>query len=627
MKAKSGGAASAGLALAALGIVYGDIGTSPLYALKAAVQAAGGAGSTATVVGVVSLLLWSLILIVSIKYASLIMQADNQGEGGVVAMLALLNARDAKPGTAGAALLVLGLVGAALLYGDGAITPAISVLSAVEGLKVPAPHLGPLVIPITVAVLIGLFSVQWRGTGFIGGIFGPVMLVWFLLLAVLGVRGIVADPQILQALSPSHALHFLLTAPPLVSFAVLGAVFLAVTGGEAMYADMGHFGRFPIRLAWFGVALPALVLNYFGQGALLIRSPAALGNPFFLLAPDWAHIPLVLFATMATVIASQAIISGVYSLTQQAVQLGFLPQLQVIHTDSDERGQVYVPLANWLLEAGTLGAVLAFRSSDALAGAYGIAVSALMAISTFLAALIALKWRINPVLVLATNGFFLAIDLLFFSANAMKLLDGGWYPLSIAAIVAFLMLTWRRGAVQTEAARARLRRPEAEFLEEVRSSEPYRLPGVAAFLTASTTGMPLSLTQHFQHNRVLHNRVVLVTVLGTEEPLVSPEERAEVSPLSCGLERVVLRFGFMERLDIPKRLREVMAQAKLSENDLDRMTYYIGRETILPTTAVAGMPVWRESVFAAMQRNAERSASHFCIPTRQAVEVGLEIEI
>ena len=627
MKAKSGSAASAGLALAALGIVYGDIGTSPLYALKAAVQAAGGAGSTTTVVGVVSLLLWSLILIVSIKYASLIMQADNQGEGGVVAMLALLNARDAKPGTAGAALLVLGLVGAALLYGDGAITPAISVLSAVEGLKVPAPHLGPLVIPITVAVLIGLFSLQWRGTGFIGGIFGPVMLVWFLLLAVLGVRGIVADPQILQALSPSHALHFLLTAPPLVSFAVLGAVFLAVTGGEAMYADMGHFGRFPIRLAWFGVALPALVLNYFGQGALLIRSPAALGNPFFLLAPDWAHIPLVLFATMATVIASQAIISGVYSLTQQAVQLGFLPQLQVIHTDSDERGQVYVPLANWLLAAGTLGAVLAFRSSDALAGAYGIAVSALMAISTFLAALIALKWRINPVLVLATNGFFLAIDLLFFSANAMKLLDGGWYPLSIAAIVAFLMLTWWRGAVQTEAARARLRRPEAEFLDELRSSDPYRLPGVATFLTASTTGMPLSLTQHFQHNRVLHNRVVLVTVLGTEEPLASPEERAEVSPLSCGLERVVLRFGFMERLDIPKRLREVMAQAKLSENDLDRMTYYIGRETILPTNAVAGMLVWRESVFAAMQRNAERSASHFCIPTRQAVEVGLEIEI
>ena len=555
------------------------------------------------------------------------MQADNQGEGGVVAMLALLNARDAKPGTARAALLVLGLVGAALLYGDGAITPAISVLSAVEGLKVPAPHLGPLVIPITVAVLIGLFSVQWRGTGFIGGIFGPVMLVWFLLLAVLGVRGIEADPQILQALSPSHAMHFLLTAPPLVSFAVLGAVFLAVTGGEAMYADMGHFGRFPIRFAWFGVALPALVLNYFGQGALLIRSPAALGNPFFLLAPGWAHIPLVLFATMATVIASQAIISGVYSLTQQAVQLGFLPQLQVIHTDSDERGQVYVPLANWLLAAGTLGAVLAFRSSGALASAYGIAVSALMTISTFLAALIALKWRINPVLVLATNGFFLAIDLVFFSANAMKLLDGGWYPLSIAAIIAFLMLTWRRGAVQTEAARARLRRPEAEFLEEVRSSDPYRLPGVAAFLTASTTGMPLSLTQHFQHNRVLHNRVVLVTVLGTEEPLASPEERAEVSPLSCGLERVVLRFGFMERLDIPKRLREVVAQAKLSENDLDRMTYYIGRETILPTTAIGGMPVWRESVFAAMQRNAERSASHFCIPTRQAVEVGLEIEI
>ena len=619
--------ASAGLALAALGIVYGDIGTSPLYALKTAVQAAGGAGDPATVIGVVSLLLWSLILIVSIKYAILIMQADNQGEGGVVAMLALLNARDAKPGTASAALLVLGLVGAALLYGDGAITPAISVLSAVEGLKVPAPHLGPLVIPITVAVLIGLFSVQWRGTGFIGGVFGPVMLVWFLLLAGLGVHGVLAEPRILQALSPTHAVEFLIRAPPLVSFAVLGAVFLAVTGGEAMYADMGHFGRFPIRLAWFGVALPALLLNYFGQGALLIRTPAALDSPFFLMAPGWAHLPLVLFATVATVIASQAIISGVYSLTQQAVQLGFLPQLQVNHTQGTERGQVYVPLANWLLAAGTLGAVLAFRTSDALAGAYGIAVSALMAISTFLAALIALKWRINPVVVIAVNGFFLAVDLVFFSANSLKFLEGGWYPLSIAGVMAFLMLTWRRGAVQTEEARAKLRVPETEFLADVGRSDPHRLPGVASFLTASVTGMPLSLTQHFRHNRVLHRRVVLLTVIGTEDPLAPPDARAEVSLMSCGLERVILRFGFMEKLDVPERLREVMTQAKLSQEDLDRMTYYIGRETILPTAEVQGMPVWREKVYAAMQRNAERSASYFCIPAGQAVEVGLEMEI
>ena len=450
MKAKSGGAASAGLALAALGIVYGDIGTSPLYALKAAVQAAGGAGSTATVVGVVSLLLWSLILIVSIKYAILIMQADNQGEGGVVAMLALLNARDAKPGTARAALLVLGLVGAALLYGDGAITPAISVLSAVEGLKVPAPHLGPLVIPITVAVLIGLFSVQWRGTGFIGGIFGPVMLVWFLLLAVLGVRGIEADPQILQALSPSHAMHFLLTAPPLVSFAVLGAVFLAVTGGEAMYADMGHFGRFPIRFAWFGVALPALVLNYFGQGALLIRSPAALGNPFFLLAPGWAHIPLVLFATMATVIASQAIISGVYSLTQQAVQLGFLPQLQVIHTDSDERGQVYVPLANWLLAAGTLGAV-SWPSAVLRRAGRRIRHRRLRAHGDLYfpggSDRPQVEDKSDPGR-WSTNGFFLASLILSSSPpTRIKLLRGGLVPPAPSLrSIAFLMLTWRRGA-------------------------------------------------------------------------------------------------------------------------------------------------------------------------------------
>ena len=622
-----GKAGASGLALAALGIVYGDIGTSPLYALKAAVQAAGGASTAATIVGVVSLLFWSLILIVSIKYAILILQADNHGEGGVVAMLALLNARDAKPGTAGAGLLVVGLVGAALLYGDGAITPAISVLSAVEGLKVPAPHLGPAVMPITIVVLVGLFSVQWKGTGFIGGIFGPVMLAWFLILGVLGVRGIVAEPGILAALNPIAALHFLLAAPWLVSFAVLGAVFLAVTGGEAMYADMGHFGRFPIRLAWFAVALPALVLNYFGQGALLMRSPAALDNPFYLLAPTWAHLPLVLFATLATVIASQAIISGVYSLTQQAIQLGFLPQLQVMHTDSEERGQVYVPLANWLLAAATLGAVLAFRNSTALAGAYGIAVSALMAISTLLAALIALKWRFNPVLVLGVNGFFLVIDLVFFSANATKLLDGGWYPLSIAAVVAFLMLTWRRGAVLTEAARARLRRPEAEFLEEVRTRKPYRLGGTAAFLSASETGVPLSLTQHFRHNQVLHERLVLVTVTGTEEPFVAHEQRAAVSQMDCGLERIVLRFGFMERLDVPGRLREVAMKAQLTSEAIGSMTYYIGRETILPTKEVAGMPVWRETVFAAMQRNAERSASYFCIPARQAVEVGLEIEI
>ena len=457
---------SAGLALGALGIVYGDIGTSPLYALKAAVAAGGGA-SPATVLGVLSLLFWSLILIVSVKYAVLIMQADNRGEGGVVAMLALLNARDAKPGSWRSLLLVLGLVGAALLYGDGAITPAISVLSAVEGLKVPAPHLAPLVLPIAVVILVALFSVQWRGTAVIGRLFGPVMLFWFLIIGWLGVTAIAAHPQVLQAFDPRRAVTFLTHAPPWLSLAVAGAVFLAVTGGEAMYADMGHFGRFPIRLAWFGVALPALTLNYFGQGALLLGTPGALDNPFYLLAPTWSHLPLIVLATAATVIASQAIISGAFSLTEQSIQLGFLPRLQVVHTASKERGQVYVPLANWLLAAATIGAVLGFRSSDALAGAYGVAVSLLMGISTVLAGLIAVKWRVPLLVVVLVNGAFLVIDLLFFGANALKIASGGWYPLTIAGVAAFLMLTWRRGAMQVEDAREKLRTPIDIFLRKL----------------------------------------------------------------------------------------------------------------------------------------------------------------
>ena len=393
---------SAAAALTALGIVYGDIGTSPLYAFKVAVQATGGNAATAAI-GVASLIIWSLVLVVSIKYAVLILRADNHGEGGVVAMLALLGARDAAPRSRHAALLLLGLIGAALLYGDGAITPAISVLSAVEGLKVDAPHLGPAVLPITVVILIALFVIQAKGTGFIGRIFGPVMLAWFGSIALLGLLALLRHPAALDALDPARALGFVLHAPYGVSFAVLGAVFLAVTGGEAMYADMGHFGRFPIRLAWFAVALPALVLNYLGQAALIAVDASAIDNPFYSLAPDWAHYPLVVFATLATIIASQAIISGVFSLTQQAIQLGFLPRLDIRHTAADQEGQVYLPLANWLLAAGTLAAVLIFRSSDALAGAYGIAVSGLMAISTFLAALIAIKWGYNPLLVVAVR--------------------------------------------------------------------------------------------------------------------------------------------------------------------------------------------------------------------------------
>ncbi|MGN6191408.1 MAG: potassium transporter Kup [Rhodanobacteraceae bacterium] len=616
--------------IGALGVVYGDIGTSPLYALKEAARAATHGGGPLTpdaVLGVVSLILWALILIISLKYAMLILRADNRGEGGIVALLALLSARNAKPGTWRAQLLVVGLVGAALLYGDGAITPAISVLSAVEGLKVDAPSLTPLVVPLTTVILIGLFVVQKKGTGFIGGIFGPVMLAWFVVLALLGIHGIVRAPQVLVALSPFYAFDFLIHQNFHVSFGILGAAFLAVTGGEAMYADMGHFGRVPIRLAWFAVALPALMLNYFGQAALLITDPSAVDNPFYQLAPDILHYPLVAFATLATVIASQAIISGVFSLTQQSIQLGFLPRMQINHTTSHAIGQIYVPLVNWLLAAGTLGAVFAFGTSDALAGAYGIAVSLLMAITTLLAALVALQWGYSPVIVVAVNGFFFAIDCVFFAANSAKLFEGGWFPLLLAAIVAFLMLTWRGGVRLVEAARAKLRQPEEDLIETAVSKCHARLPGTAVFLASAPHGVPLALTQFVKHNHVLHQRVILVTVVIEELPRIDDDKKTEVIEIVEGITRVILHYGFMQYPTIYDGLRLACDQGKLPGIDLTDVTYYIGRETIIPSDQVAGMWVWRESVFAFLQRNAERTAAFFGVPTGQVVEFGTEIEI
>jgi KUP system potassium uptake protein len=615
--------------LGALGVVYGDIGTSPLYALKEAAKAAthGGPLTPEAVLGVVSLILWALILIISIKYALLILRADNRGEGGIVALLALLHARHAPAGTWRAKLLVVGLVGAALLYGDGAITPAISVLSAIEGLKVDAPVLAPAVVPATVVILIGLFLMQRQGTSFIGRIFGPVMVGWFAVLAALGIHGIVMAPGVLVALSPFYAFDFLIHQNFHVSFAIIGAAFLAVTGGEAMYADMGHFGRFPIRLAWFAVALPALVLNYFGQAALLITDPSALENPFYQLAPDWVHYPLVAFATLATVIASQAIISGVFSLTQQSIQLGFLPRMHIRHTTSDAIGQIYVPLVNWLLAAATLGAVLHFGSSEALAGAYGIAVSLLMAITTLLAALVAIQWGYSPIIVIAVNGFFFAIDCVFFAANSVKLLEGGWFPLLLAAIIAFVMLTWRSGVKLVERARGNLRQPEEDLIETAVNRCHARLTGTAVFLASSPTGVPLALTQFVKHNHVLHQRVLLVTVLIEEAPRISDEDRAQIVEIIPGITRVILHYGFMQYPTIYEGLILACKQGKLPGIDLSDITYYIGRETIIPREDIPGMWVWREALFAFLQRNAERSAAFFGVPTRQVVEFGTEIEI
>jgi KUP system potassium uptake protein len=616
-------------ALACMGVVFGDIGTSPLYTLNVAAKASSqGAGTIApeAVLGIVSLIFWSLIIVISIKYAVLIMRADNRGEGGILALLALISPRRAKQSRRRAIMVVIGLVGATLLYGDGAITPAISVLSAIEGIKVYAPHLEHAVVPLTVAILLVLFAIQHRGTAFIGRIFGPIMLIWFVAIGILGILGIAKAPAILAALSPVPAITYLWNAGPL-AFTVIGGAFLAVTGGEAFYADMGHFGPFPIRLAWFGVALPALTLNYFGQGGLLLVQPEAIESPFYQLAPQWSHYGLVVLATVATVIASQAIISGAYSLTQQAIQLGFLPRMNIIHTTRYEIGQIYVPFVNWTLAMATLAAVIGFGSSDALAGAFGIAVSLLMAITTLMATFVALHWKYNPLIVYAVNGSLIALDLLFFASTSTKLLDGGWFPLLIALIVAFLMLTWRKGEEIMDRIRLEVRQRSKELIERIKTDPPFRIPGTAVVLGRMTSGVPLALTQNLRHNHVLHEKLLLVAVTMTETPRVSAEDRAVVTPLSDEITRVQLNFGFMEHPDVPKALELAVGRSQIAPCDPERVTYFTGHETIIPTGRRRGMARWRKKVFAFMHHNAQRAGAYFKIPTAQIMEIGIEFEI
>ena len=616
-------------ALACMGVVFGDIGTSPLYTLNVAAKASSqGAGTIApeAVLGIVSLIFWSLIIVISIKYAVLIMRADNRGEGGILALLALVSPRRAKQSRRRAIMVMIGLVGATLLYGDGAITPAISVLSAIEGIKVYAPHLEHAVVPVTVAILLVLFAIQHRGTAFIGRIFGPIMLIWFVAIGILGILGIAKAPAILAALSPVPAITYLWNAGPL-AFTVIGGAFLAVTGGEAFYADMGHFGPFPIRLAWFGVALPALTLNYFGQGGLLLVQPEAIESPFYQLAPQWSHYGLVVLATVATVIASQAIISGAYSLTQQAIQLGFLPRMNIIHTTRYEIGQIYVPFVNWTLAMATLAAVIGFGSSDALAGAFGIAVSLLMAITTLMATFVALHWKYNPLIVYAVNGSLIALDLLFFASTSTKLLDGGWFPLLIALIVAFLMLTWRKGEEIMDRIRLEVRQRSKELIERIKTDPPFRIPGTAVVLGRMTSGVPLALTQNLRHNHVLHEKLLLVAVTMTETPRVSAEDRAVVTPLSDEITRVQLNFGFMEHPDVPKALELAVGRSQIAPCDPERVTYFTGHETIIPTGRRRGMARWRKKVFAFMHHNAQRAGAYFKIPTAQIMEIGIEFEM
>ena len=614
-------------ALACMGIVFGDIGTSPLYALSATAKAVSPAGdvSPQAVLGIVSLIFWSLIIVICIKYAILIMRADNQGEGGILALLALISPRRAKQSRRRAIMVVIGLVGAALLYGDGTITPAISVLSAIEGIKVYAPQMDRTIVPLTVVVLGLLFLIQRKGTSWVGGIFGPVMLIWFVVLGILGIAGIARTPAVLAALSPLPAISYLWHAGPL-ALVVIGGAFLAVTGGEALYADMGHFGPFPIRIAWFGVALPALTLNYFGQGGLLLTTPGAIDSPFYALAPHWLHYPLVVLATAATVIASQAIISGAYSMTQQAIQLGFLPRMNIIHTAGREIGQIYIPFINWTLAAATLTAVIGFGSSDALAGAYGIAVSLLMAITTLMATFVALHWKHNPILVYAVNGSLLALDLLFVAATSTKLFEGGWFPLLITFIVAFLMLTWRKGEDIMNAVRLEAREPTREFVEHL-SDPPLRLPGTAVVLGRMLKGMPLALSHNIKCNHVLYENVLLVAVISTETPRVSDEDRVVVTPIANGITRVELHFGFMEQPDVPAGLEVAMARGQIAKCDLSRVIYYTGHETIIPSGRRPGLARWREELFAFMHHNAQRPGAYFKIPSAQIMEIGIEFEI
>jgi KUP system potassium uptake protein len=633
--AKSGTAAPAWTAtswapaaLACMGVVFGDIGTSPLYTLNVAAKAASPSGqvSPEAVLGIVSLIFWSLIIVVSIKYAILIMRADNHGEGGILALLALVSPRRAKQNKRRAVMVVIGLVGATLLYGDGTITPAISVLSAIEGIKVYAPQMDRAVIPLTVVILAVLFIIQRKGTSWIGGIFGPIMLVWFVVTGVLGIVGIARTPAVLAALSPLPAITYLWQAGP-IAFVVIGAAFLAVTGGEAFYADMGHFGPLPIRVAWFGVALPALILNYFGQGGLLLSGPGAIDSPFYQLAPEWLHYPLVVLATTATVIASQSIISGAYSMTQQAIQLGFLPRMNIVHTAGGQIGQIYVPFVNWTLAIATLIAVIGFGSSDALAGAYGIAVSLLMAITTLMATFVALHWKHSPILVYGVNGSLLALDLLFFASTSTKLFEGGWFPLLIALVIAFLMLTWRKGEEIMDTVRLEVREPTEKFVEHLNRNPPLRVPGVAVVLGRMAKGVPLALSQNIKCNHVLYENVLLVAVTTTETPRVSDEDRAAVTPISNGITRVELRFGFMEQPNVPHGLEVAIARGQIAKYDLSRVIYYTGHETIIASGQRPGLARWREELFAFMHHNAQRPGAYFRIPSPQIMEIGVEFEI
>lgn len=616
---------SAALVLGALGVVYGDIGTSPLYALRECFHGSGAPALTpANVLGVLSLITWTLITVVSVKYLGFVLRAANQGEGGILALLALAVPERYRPIRRNGLLIGLGLYGAAMLYGDGVLTPALTVLSAVEGLSVVTSFFDPYVVPITVAVLVGLFSIQRHGTGRVGQIFGPVMVFWFLVLAVLGVNGLRHAPEVLLAVNPYHAIRFAV-ANGWLSFTVLGSVFLVVTGAEALYADMGHFGRAPISQTWFALVMPALLLNYFGQGALLLRDATTVENPFYNLAPHWARYPLVALATAAAIIASQALISGVFSLTMQAVQLGYLPRIAITHTSSEQRGQIYVAKANWSLLVLCVMLVVGFGSSTKLAGAYGIAVSLTMVITTILFGVAARQlWGWSRLRVGVGLTVFLGIELAFCGANLLKVFNGGWVPLVLAGVVFLVMTTWQRGRALLRERLSKSILPLEDFLAGVAHNRPRRVPGTAIFMSSNPQGTPLALLHNLKHNKVLHERNVLLSIATQESAHVAPEMRLQVDELPEGFFRVTGRYGFMDAPNVPELLSDCGVRGlkiRLSET-----TFFLSSESILSGRG-PGMAWWRKRLFGVLSRNSQRATAFFRLPANRVVELGMQVEL
>ena len=617
-------AALAALTLAALGIVYGDIGTSPLYALKEIFHGGHVAATADNILGVLSLIFWTITVVISLKYVLLILRADNHGEGGLIAMLALATAAVRDKPKLRRTLMTVGLFGTAVFYGDGVITPAISVLSAVEGLEVAAPSLRHWVIPLTLLVLTVLFAAQRFGTGGIGKLFGPITLVWFIVLIALGVPHIAAQPQVLVALNPLHALNFFLHQP-LVAFIALGAVVLVVTGGEALYADLGHFGKLPVRIAWYALVMPALIVNYFGQGAMLLGTPAAISNPFYLMAPDWARLPLVFLATAATVIASQALISAAFSVTKQAIQLGILPRMVIHHTSERETGQIYVPFVNWGLYVFIVLAVAMFKSSSNLASAYGIAVTLDMTITTVMTFfVIRYGWKYPLWLCILATGFFFVIDVTFFASNLLKLLAGGWFPIVIGIGMFLLMLTWTQGRRLLANKLRDDAFPLDDFLKSVFLNPPIRVDGTAVFLSSEAGATPNALMHNLKHNKVLHEHNLFVTVKLHDVPWISADERVELKSLGNDCWAAVLNFGFKDEPDVPEALKQLEGRG-VSLDDMST-SYFLSRDIVIPTLG-EGMPMWREKLFASMHRNAAAAADFLNLPTNRIVELGAKVEI